>query len=265
MSNAAQDTAGVIDELAQFYRDYYRDELGELAAAYPRDGRSLVVDWSDLHSAWPEFADDFRSKPNGALDRNPLRELHEALRMVDLPVSQDFTHDEYADAHVRVMLPPSERIGIGDVRNRHRGQYVAIEGQVERITSQTEYMTTGAFECQNCGSIYEEPQPRDEIQDPGTCPDNGCSGKPSWQVIPEQSDTVDLRMMKIKQPPEEASGSGKTLTVYLEDDLAFADGSRHGRRAGYSPRCSQAGPVEYTRSKYVADVRRLYGRPRAGV
>jgi len=228
MSSGIYEDAGRMDALTEFYRNYYRDEIGELANAYPRDVRSLAVDWSDLYRAMPDFADDFLKAPHGADEPNldPLHELHEALQQTDLPIEQDFTHDKYENAHVRVRLPPSERIGIGSVRSRHRGRYIAIEGQVERVSQQTEYVKFAAFECSSCSSIYEEPQPRDQLNDPGSCPGKGCSGKPAWDLVPEQCRTVDLRTLQLKQPPEEASGSAKSLTVYLEDDLAFADGDR---------------------------------------
>ena len=228
MSSGIYEDGGRLDDLSRFYRDYYRDDLGDLANSYPRDARSLTVEWSDLYAAMPDFADDLCVAPHGADEAgfDPLEELHEALYQTDLPVDQDFRHDDYEDAHVRVRLPTSERIGIGSVRSRHRGKYVAIEGQVERVSQQTEYVTVAAYRCRSCGTVYEEPQPRDQLTEPAGCADAGCSGKPSFDLIPEQCQTVDLRTLQLKQPPEEASGSAKTLTVYLEDDLAFADGDR---------------------------------------
>jgi len=220
-------TGDRIDDLVSFYRDYYRDEIGQLANSYPRDERSLEIDWMDLYRNQPNFAEGFKKKPEGGdMEPNRVNILHEALYNTDLPININLNHDHYADAHVRVKLPENEQLQIGEIRKRHKGQYVAIRGQIERVSEQTEYMKTAHFKCTSCGSDYKEPQPRDEIIEPKHCTNSGCSGKPSWELNPDKSEMVDLRVMKIKQPPEESSGNGKALTVYLEDDLAFADNER---------------------------------------
>lgn len=227
MSEAVAGTGEVMDELTQFYRDYYEDQLAELAQKYPKGKRSIEIDWMDLYRFHSDFADDFKKVPEGTRNSPSfLRILHDGLYQTDLPVSVDLESEQYADAHVRVKLPENERIGIGDIRGRHTGSYVAIQGQIERVTQQTEYMSVGAFACKHCGTQYKVPQPRDEIIEPDRCNDSGCSGKPSWELLPDESKMVDLRTMKIKQPPEDASGNGKSIVVYLEDDLAFVEGER---------------------------------------
>jgi len=219
-------TAELIDDIAAFYRDYYREEIGKLANGYPRDIRSLDVDWMDLYRSMPGFADDLLNIPHGGdMGRDPLGELHEALYNTELPIDVNLQHGDYEDAHVRVTLPEDKHLQIGEIRKRHKGKYIAIRGQIERVSEQTEYMKTAHFECK-CGAEYDVPQPRDEIIEPETCNSGGCSGKPSFTLQPRYSKTVDLRVMKIKQPPEESSGNGKSLSVYLEDDLAFADNER---------------------------------------
>ncbi|UBF23417.1 MCM helicase [Haloarcula tailed virus 3] len=228
MSNAAKiGTADLVDDLVTFYRDYYRDELGSLANKYPKEQRSLVIDWMDLYRFDSELADSFKKIPKGG-NNTPdyLSILHEALYNTDLPIDIGLQSDTHSNAHIRVRLPENEQLQIGDLRQQHKGQYIAIRGQIERVSEQTEYMKTAHFACTKCGSGYDEPQPRDEIIEPDTCTNTGCSGKPSWQLVPEKSEMVDLRVMKIKQPPEEASGNGKSLTVYLEDDLAFSESDR---------------------------------------
>lgn len=227
MSSGIYEDAGRLDELTAFYRNYYRDDIGRLANAYPRDRRSLIIQWSDLNRAMPDFADDFVRAPHGAdaPDFDPLDELHEALTQVDLPIDQDFQHDDYADAHVRVELPAHKRVGLGELRARHRGKYVAVHGQIERVTQSTERITTARWRCTKCSSDYDIPQPRDELQEPGRC-SGSCSGKPTFRLVEDECKTVDERKLKLTQPPEDAEGNGEEMTVYLEDDLAFANGDR---------------------------------------
>lgn len=229
MSSGIYEDAGRTEDLVRFYQDYYRDQLGHLANAYPRDCRSLTIQWSELHRAMPSFADDLRTAPHGAdaPDFDPLDELHEALYQTDLPIDQDFRHDEFADAHVRLVLPQHARQGLGELRARHRGKYVAIHGQIERVTESTERIRTAQFVCNKCGATPPAvPQPRDELQEPPGCP-GSCSGKPNFRLDDDNSDTVDERKLRLSQPPDESDGGGgEELTVYLEDDLAFSDGGR---------------------------------------
>ena len=77
----AEDTE-VIDKFEQFYRDYYRNEIGELAQKYPNEQRSLYVDWDDLYRFDPDLADDLIAQPDQMRDY-----AEEALRLYDLPVT----------------------------------------------------------------------------------------------------------------------------------------------------------------------------------
>lgn len=217
----------LIDRLTRFYRTYYKEAVNTLANEYPKDTRSLTVDWSDLYKAEPAFAEDFIQHPHGGDDpkRDLLGELHEALRNMDTVIPEDFTSQTYPNAHVRVQLPQSKRLEIGEIRSQHQNSYVAIYGQIERVTQQTERLTKAVYICTSCGNEIEKLQPVDAVEEPRSCPGKGCSNS-HFELAPEKSETVDLRKVKLKQPPEDADGDGKTLRVYLEDDLAFTEGDR---------------------------------------
>ena len=103
----AEDTE-VIDRFEQFYRDYYRNEIGELAQRYPNEQRSLYVDWNDLYRFDPDLADDFLAQPDQMRDY-----AEEALRLYDLPVDV-----KLGQAHIRVRNL-QETTDIRDIRARH--------------------------------------------------------------------------------------------------------------------------------------------------
>lgn len=113
----------LIDRFEEFYREYYRNEIGELAQKYPNDQKSLYVDWEDLSGFDPDLADDYRTKPG------QLREFaEEALRLYDLPVEVSL-----GQAHVRICnLPNTEPIR--DLRHEHHGNLIAIQGTVREAT-----------------------------------------------------------------------------------------------------------------------------------
>ena len=65
---ARADDNELIDSFEEFYRSYYRNEIGELAQKYPNEEKSLYVDWQDLYRFDPDLADDFRNKPTQLLE-----------------------------------------------------------------------------------------------------------------------------------------------------------------------------------------------------
>lgn len=78
---------------------FLRNEMAELARAYPNDQKSLFVDYDDLFKYSTDLADDFARNP----DR--IREfLEECVRKFDLPVDV-----ELSDVNVRVYNAPSTR------------------------------------------------------------------------------------------------------------------------------------------------------------
>ena len=147
----AEDTE-VIDKFEQFYRDYYRNEIGELAQKYPNEQRSLYVDWDDLYRFDPDLADDLIAQPDQMRDY-----AEEALRLYDLPVDV-----KLGQAHVRVKNL-QEATDIRNIRARHRGQLIAVTGIVRKATDVRPKVTEAAFECQRCGTLTRIPQTSGEF------------------------------------------------------------------------------------------------------
>ncbi len=56
----------LVDSFEQFFRNYYDNEIKQLAQQYPNEQRSLHVDWQDLYRFDPDLADDFINQPNSS-------------------------------------------------------------------------------------------------------------------------------------------------------------------------------------------------------
>jgi len=85
MATTPQDTT-LVDNLTEFLRRYYSDELGDLAAQYPTDKQSIHTDWLDLVRFDPDVADDLRERPDQVIEY-----LEEAVGQYDLPVDVDLS------------------------------------------------------------------------------------------------------------------------------------------------------------------------------
>ncbi|MFT4922968.1 MAG: replicative DNA helicase Mcm, partial [Haloarculaceae archaeon] len=118
----AEDTE-LIDTFEEFYRSYYRNEIGQLAQKYPTEQKSLYVDWQDLYRFDPDLADDVRTKPQQLTEY-----AEEALRLYDLPVDVSL-----GQAHVRVQNLP-ETTDIRAIRHDHHGSLIAVQGIVRKAT-----------------------------------------------------------------------------------------------------------------------------------
>lgn len=205
---ARAENTEVIDKFEQFYRDYYRNEIGELAQKYPNEQRSLYVDWDDLYRFDPNLADDFIAQPEQMRDY-----AEEALRLYDLPVDV-----KLGQAHVRIQNL-QKTTGIRDIRARHRGQLVAVSGIIRKATDVRPKVTEAAFECQRCGTLTRIPQTSGEFYEPHEC--QGCERQGPFDINFDQSEFVDAQKIRVQESPEGLRGgeTPQSIDVNIEDDI----------------------------------------------
>jgi len=205
---ARADDTELIDTFEEFYRNYYRNAIGELAQKYPTEQKSLYVDWDDLYRFDPDLADDFRNKPQ------QLKEYaEEALRLYDLPVDVSL-----GQAHVRVQNLP-ESTGIRQIRADHRGALISVKGIVRKATDVRPKITTAAFECQRCGTLTRIPQTDGDFQEPHEC--QGCERQGPFRINFDQSEFIDAQKLRIQESPEGLRGgeTPQSIDVNIEDDI----------------------------------------------
>jgi len=205
---ATADNTELIDRFEEFYRDYYRNEIGELAQKYPSEQKSLFVDWQDLYRFDPDLAEDVRNQPE------QLQEYaEEALRLYDLPVDV-----KLGQAHVRIENLP-ETTGIRDIRADHRGQLISVQGIVRKATEVRPKVTTAAFECQRCGTLTRIPQTTGDFQEPHEC--QGCERQGPFRINFDQSEFIDAQKIRVQESPEGLRGgeTPQSIDVNIEDDI----------------------------------------------
>jgi len=197
----------LVEQFEQFYRRYYSDEIGELARRYPREQKSLNVDWNDLYQFDADVAEDFVAQPD------QLQEYaEEALRLYDLPVDVSL-----GQAHVR--LAGVESTEIRALRSEHVSTMVAVKGMVRKATDVRPKVQQAAFECQRCGTLTYVPQSSGTYQEPHEC--EGCERQGPFQLNVDQSEFVDSQKLRIQESPEGLRGgeTPQSIDVNVEDDL----------------------------------------------
>jgi len=205
---ARAENTELTDSFEEFYRDYYRNEIGELAQKYPTEQKSLYVDWDDLYRFDPDLADDYRNQPEQL-----QQYAEEALRLYDLPVDV-----KLGQAHVRVHNLP-ESTDIREIRADHRGNLISVRGIVRKATDVRPKITTAAFECQRCGTLTRIPQETGDFQEPHEC--QACERQGPFRVNFDQSEFVDAQKIRVQESPEGLRGgeTPQSIDVNIEDDI----------------------------------------------
>ena len=198
------------ERFIQFYRNYYREEIGTLAQRYPNEQRSLHVEYDDLYQFDRDLAEDFRTKPD------QMREYaEEALRLYDLPADVSLGR-----AHVRLQnLPDTIDIRGIRVHDDHIGKLVSVQGIVRKATDVRPKVTEAAFECQRCGTMTYIPQSDGGFQEPHEC--QGCERQGPFRVNFDQSEFVDSQKLRIQESPEGLRGgeTPQSLDIDIVDDI----------------------------------------------
>ena len=206
----ASANADLVERFDSFYRNYYEEEISELAQRYPNDQRSLYVDYDDLYRFDVDLAEDYRTQPEQMQEY-----AEEALRQFDLPADV-----KLGRAHVR-LRDLGDSVDIRDIRvhDDHIGRMVEVRGIVRKATDVRPKVVEAAFECQRCGTMTYIPQSDGSFQEPHEC--QGCERQGPFRVNHDQSEFVDSQQIRVQESPEGLRG-GETpqhIDVNLEDDV----------------------------------------------
>lgn len=209
--------AELSDWFVDFYDKEYREDILELARSYPRDKKSLHVEYDDLFRRDSDVALDWLEYP----DR--VREAAEdALALYDIPVDIDLD-----GAHVRLTdsMDAIDNTSVADLDDTDIGEFRAVHGVLDRVTKKMPRIDEAVFICQRCGAETVVPQSRSGFQDPYQC--ESCERQGPFELDASQSEFVSIRQVKLSQPADEhvqEGGEPKHVLVYVEDDLVDVGG-----------------------------------------
>ncbi|MFB6097225.1 MAG: minichromosome maintenance protein MCM [Haloferacaceae archaeon] len=203
-------TQDLTERFIQFYRNYYRDEIGTLAQRYPNEQRSLLIDYDELYTFDPDLAEDYLNQPQQMQEY-----AEEALRLYDLPADVSL-----GQAHVRLFnLPSTVDIRSIRVHDNHIGRMVAVQGIVRKATDVRPKITEAAFECQRCGTMTFIPQTDGSFQEPHEC--QACERQGPFRVNFDQSEFIDSQKLRVQESPEGLRGgeTPQSIDINTEDDI----------------------------------------------
>jgi len=208
------------EELIAKWEDFfeemgYQSRIISVADRYPEE-RTLEVPFDDLNRFDTDMAIFLMRHPLNALTAG-----EEAVRRLVPP------GEEALQIHLRIKgLPRDRRIQIRDLRAKHLGQYIAVEGLVRKSTEVRPRVVGALFQCLRCGTILKEEQDGQNFREPLECYEEqgGCKRSASatkFKLLTETSLYLDTQKLEIQEAPEGLRGGEEPqrLTAYVEDDL----------------------------------------------
>jgi len=201
------DTTEQITQFHDFLEQRYKEGL---FTAITKGESFLSVDFAILAEFNPELADIVLEQPEDS-----LRAAELALERFD--VGED-KQDVMKGFTIRIFnLPSSQNIRVRDIRSKHIGFLLQLDGIVRQKSDVRPQVTTARFECPSCGNIINVIQMDSKFKEPNRC--HGCGRTGKFRLI--SKDLVDAQKIVLEEAPEELDGGEqpKRLNIFLKNDL----------------------------------------------
>lgn len=198
-----------IKRFGDFLEKNYKRGLVEAA----RKGQNfLVIEFSLLAKFDPSLAEELLETPE------------EVLKAAQLAAEQFDLGEGVKNFKIRVnSIPESQNILIRNIRSKHIGIFLMIEGIVRQKSDVRPQVTSAKFECPSCGKLINVLQLGSSFKEPMRC---GCGRKGKFRMISKE--LVDAQSLVLEENPEKLTGGEqpKRMRVFLQDDLVSPIGEK---------------------------------------
>ncbi|MCD6371202.1 MAG: minichromosome maintenance protein MCM, partial [Candidatus Aenigmarchaeota archaeon] len=192
---------GVVERFEEFINKFYLENLSKVLSS---DEKSLIIDFVDLDKFDPELCDFLVNDPSRALDL-----FKHGLSKV--PIIKEFV------PHIRFTNFPEDRVvRIRDIRAKHIGKLIAIEGLIRQASDVRPVATLATFECPSCGTLIDVVQNEGVLKEPVIC---SCGRKGKFRLVSKK--LVDTQRILVEESPETLSSEAqpRRIGVFLTEDL----------------------------------------------
>lgn len=195
-------------------KNKYRLMIADVVASYP-EKRSIYVSYEDIDSYNTDLAIFFIDNPDRCLNKGK-----EVIKS-SLPP----TWDNKDKVNLRITdLPRDAKVDIRQLRAKHLGKLVAVEGMVRKATTVRPRMMHALFRCARCGAEIWETQASVIMKEPLMCsnPDGSCNKQATFNLDVKDSIYIDTQKIEIQESPEGLRGGAQPerITGFVEDDIA---------------------------------------------
>jgi len=196
------DVAEQINRFQEFFEGYYK---GELLENVRKGKESIIIDFSLFSEFSHELAELLLEEP-----RETLKAAEMAVQNIDLP-------EEVKRFKVRIKnLPKEHKTLIMNIRSRHLGKLMLIEGTVRQKSDVRPHVTSARFECPQCGNTLTVLQLDSKFKEPHRC---GCGRKGQFRLLSKE--LVDAQGIVLEELTKDLEGGAqpKRINILLKNDL----------------------------------------------
>lgn len=196
------DATAQVAKFSEFFETlFYKDLLDAVAKGH----KHLALPFSELAKYSVELAEDLLEDPE-----NTLQAARHTVEQMDLG-------GEVKGFEVRFFgLPKTSYIMVRNIRSKHIGKFLELEGIVRQKSDVRPQVTSARFECPSCGNIIPVLQLDQKFKEPFAC---ACGRKGHFRLI--HKELVDAQKIVLEEAPEDMDGGEqpKRLNIFLQNDL----------------------------------------------
>ena len=192
---------GIIEKFEDFINKLY---LAKLNRTINSGSKSILIDFKELDKFDPELTDYLLSEPE------------EAIKLFQLGMQRiEMASEEQLNIRFSNM-PESNRLLIRDIRSKHIGKLISIEGLIRQSSDVRPVSTVITFECPACGTKIDMPQTGTMIKEPTVCV---CGRRGKFKIVDKK--LVDTQRIVVEESPEQllTEAQPRRLSIFLTDDL----------------------------------------------
>lgn len=197
-------------EQMNLFKEFFETYKKELYKQIVKGENYIIVDFSKILSFNQELAQNIIETPE------------ETIRLAEIAIEQldvsDLTSKPIKNFRVRLTnIPKTQEILIQDIRSKHIGKLLFIEGIVKQKTDVRPQIVSARFECPKCGAVIPVIQTESTFREPGIC--HSCGHRGKFKLLGKE--LVDAQAMVIEEVPEKLEGGEqpKRINVLLKEDL----------------------------------------------
>ena len=198
----------LVPECEQFLRQ--KEVMQALIEACEEGRGSITIDFMSLDRFNPALAERLLEEPEKV-----LQAFSEAINNIELPPHEPM--------EVRVKnLPKSRNIRIRNLRAKHIGKLVEIEGVVKAASEVRPQIYEAVFQCPECGNLIPVEQDSPTLKQPTMCE---CGRRGIFKLVEKKM--YDIRWLTVNEPFEITSGEPPSkINVLLKKDLTTPEMQR---------------------------------------
>lgn len=196
------DATEQVTKFKEFFETLFYRPLLE---AVNRGDKHLSLDFAELSKYSVELAEDLLEDPE-----NTLQAAKHTIEQMDLGGDTKGFEVRFSD------LPETSHLMVRNVRSKHIGKFIQMEGIVRQKSDVRPQVTSARFECPSCGNIIPILQLDQKFKEPQMC---ACGRKGQFRLI--HKELVDAQKIVLEESPDDMEGGEqpKRLDMFLRNDL----------------------------------------------